>query len=307
MKAASSGLAAHLAAETATLATCWRVERRDGAVFRFTDSDLDLVVSGETYRAATGYARTALASEAGLAAGGLEVEGLLDADEIAEDALRAGLFDFAEVRIFAVNRADLSQGELKLRRGRFGEVTLGEDGLFRTELRGLAQALSQTVGALYGPECRADLGDARCGVAISGPTFQRPGEVATVVSRSEFTVTIDTPSAEAGYYSGGVLIWTSGANAGVATEVKKWVVGTATVTLFLPAAFAVEVGDEFDIRPGCDKRFVTCRTKFDNAVNFRGEPFIPGVDSVLKVASKRVAKEKPPVEGESEFDADPGP
>lgn len=25
----------------------------------------------------------------------------------------------------------------------------------------------------------------------------------------------------------------------------------------------------------CDKRFITCCNKFNNAVNFRGEPFIP--------------------------------
>jgi len=31
----------------------------------------------------------------------------------------------------------------------------------------------------------------------------------------------------------------------------------------------------FRIQPGCDKRLVTCRTKFANRLNFRGEPHVP--------------------------------
>ncbi|WP_341818742.1 phage BR0599 family protein [Wolbachia endosymbiont (group B) of Ennomos erosarius] len=27
---------------------------------------------------------------------------------------------------------------------------------------------------------------------------------------------------------------------------------------------------------GCNKTFPTCRSKFNNTVNFRGEPYIPG-------------------------------
>ena len=46
MKAASSELSAHLAAEVTTLASCWRVTRKDGAGFFFTDHDRDLAVDG---------------------------------------------------------------------------------------------------------------------------------------------------------------------------------------------------------------------------------------------------------------------
>ncbi len=60
-----------------------------------------------------------------------------------------------------------------MRRGWFGEVTLSEQGIFRTELRGLTQALSQRIGELYSPECRADLGDHRCKVPIHPPEIAR--------------------------------------------------------------------------------------------------------------------------------------
>ena len=49
------------------------------------------------------------------------------------------------------------------------EVTIS-DGSFTCELRGLTQALQQTVGEVYTPDCRAELGDARCQVDLGAIT-----------------------------------------------------------------------------------------------------------------------------------------
>jgi hypothetical protein len=173
MKSASPGLATHLAGDVTTLATCWRITRTDGVVFRFTDHDRELVVDGEVYQASAGYSRTAIANDAGMGVDNLDVEGVFDSAAVTEEELRAGLFDRAEVRIFLVNWADPSLGILRLRRGWFGEVVLTEQGVFRTELRGLTQALSQRIGELYSPECRADLGDHRCRVPVWPAVIER--------------------------------------------------------------------------------------------------------------------------------------
>jgi hypothetical protein len=173
MKAVSASLAAHLAGPVTTLATCWRITRTDGVVFRFTDHDRDLVVDDEAYEASAGYSRTAISNDVGMGVDNLDVEGVFDSAAVTEEELRAGLFDQAEVRIFLVNWADPSMGVLRLRRGWFGEVVLTEQGVFRTELRGLTQALSQRIGELYSPECRADLGDHRCRVPIQPPVVAR--------------------------------------------------------------------------------------------------------------------------------------
>jgi hypothetical protein len=142
-------------------------------VLRFTDHDRDLVVDGEIYEASAGYSRTAIANDSGMGVDNLDVEGVFDSEAVTEEELRAGHFDRAEVRIFLVNWADPSMGVLRLRRGWFGEVVLTEQGVFRTELRGLTQALSQRIGELYSPECRADLGDHRCRVPIQPPVVAR--------------------------------------------------------------------------------------------------------------------------------------
>jgi uncharacterized phage protein (TIGR02218 family) len=184
VKSASAVLAAHLEQEVTALATCWRLTRTDGLVLGFTDHDRDLVIESLTYRAASAYSRSAIASRAGLAVDNLDLEGLLDSDAISEEELRAGRFDRAAVEVFLVNWQALGQGVVRLRRGTLGEVRL-QGGLYRAELRGMAQALTAPAVEVYTPECRADLGDHRCQVDLAALTV--PGSVASAADRRTFT------------------------------------------------------------------------------------------------------------------------
>lgn len=280
MKQIPTALASHLAGPVTTLATCWDILRQDGRGFYFTDHDRDLVVEGTTYLSRHGYSRTALSSDSALSVDSLDVEGLFEAEAITEADMRAGLFDHAEVRLFLVNWANPAMGRLRLRRGWLGEVIVTEAGQFRTELRGLTQALQQQIGGLFSPECRADLGDARCKVDL-GPLTQE-GVVTAVEDRARFLCVITTGPAHADdWFEGGVLTWTSGANAGRAGEIRSWVSVANRLTLYLPPGLPMTPGDGFSLTPGCDKRHATCRTRFSNVVNFRGEPFLPGLDAAL--------------------------
>ncbi|MNL23334.1 hypothetical protein D3C87_1447180 [compost metagenome] len=52
--------------------------------------------------------------------------------------------------------------------------------------------------------------------------------------------------------------------------------------LHLPLPYAVAVGDNYSVTPGCRKRFTEdCRTKWANTNNFGGFPQVPGSDKVL--------------------------
>ncbi len=223
-----------------------------------------------------GYTRTAIRSTADLAVDNLDVESVFSDDSITETDMRSGKYDFAEIRMFLVNNQDLSQGDLKLRRGWLGEVSI-RDGMYVAELRGMAQKLQMTVGEIYTPDCAADLGDARCGVNLA--TLEESGSVTSVTSDTIFE---STHAQTSSWYDGGELTWASGANAGQTVAVRRWDAGAGTLSLFLPALIAVEVGDTFTIRPGCDKNFAICKAKFDNAVNFRGFPPVPGNDQILR-------------------------
>ncbi len=536
MKVVSATLTAHLAGPVTTLATCWRITRSDGTELFFTDHDRDLLFEGNVYEASSGYSRTAIANDSSLSVDNLDIEGVFDSAAVTEEELRAGLFDRAEVRIFLVNWAGPSMGSLRMRRGWFGEVILGEQGIFRTELRGMTQALQQRIGELYSPECRADLGDHRCrvpilppeiardtayavgdvvrvrttgtpfsmalpivnggfeadgsgdgagftptgwslvsgdwdvhdasngelapaasgfylegGISASGelaqtidlvaggldpaqidadayrldvslsransflddlgrvivealdgsanvlatildtgfeaivpedswvergvsqaqlpsgaralrirllhqlvagsqsnaafndiaatvtdttasvptsadfenrlyrcvvagtsaleaPSFDttvgaqttdggavfeveeawsRAGLVTDVTDRAVFVAEVDEPRAIDGWFAGGVLTWETGSNAGRSIEVKAWTQATGEIELFLPIGYAIESGDLFRIHPGCDKRLDTCIDRFANVLNFRGEPYVPGQDAMMRYPDAR--------------------
>ena len=111
----------HLDAETTRLAAIWRITRKDGAQFFFTDHDQDIVFGGEVYRADAGFARTAIRSDAGFAVDNLDLVGVFAEGGIVEDEVRAGLFDGAEIRVSFVNWEDPDgHGEIRLRRGTLG-------------------------------------------------------------------------------------------------------------------------------------------------------------------------------------------
>jgi uncharacterized phage protein (TIGR02218 family) len=173
MKTISIDLTDHLEGELTSLCTCWHLTRRDATEFFFTDLDRDITIDGDTYLAASGYSRSAIENDSTLAVDNLDVQGFLDDDSITEEDLRAGLFDYAAVNIFSVNYEDISMGILKQRRGFLGEVSMTNIGIFKAELRGMSQTLSQRVGELYSPQCRADLGDTRCKVPLVPDLLQR--------------------------------------------------------------------------------------------------------------------------------------
>ncbi len=274
MKSASTKLAAHIAGETTSLATCWKVRRKDGVVFGFTDFDQNLVIDDVTYEARTGYTRTAIQTISDLSVDNLDIESAFDSEAITAQDLRDGVWDNAEVLIFLVNWADLSAGKIVLKRGMIGQVEL-KDNLYRTELRGLTQLFSQNIGELYTADCRADLGDTRCKVDLTALTVS--GTVTAVSGRYGFT---DSSRAEEeNYWKGGLVTWTSGANAGRKMEIRSFASGA--FTLFLPMPSEIAVGDAYTAQPGCDKSFETCRSRYGNGINFRGEPYVPGTDAVL--------------------------
>lgn len=83
-----------------------------------------------------------------------------------------------------------------------------------------------------------------------------------------------------GYFTYGVVKWITGANAGLSMEVKSFSPGS--VTLGMPMPHPIAVGDTYTITAGCDKQFGTCRDRWHNIIHFRGQPYIPGPDAILR-------------------------
>lgn len=273
MKPTTPALAAHLAGEVTTLATCWRLERADGWVRGFTDHDRELVVDGLTYVASTGFLPSAIKTASDLSVDNLDVDGFLDDAALRAEDLIAGLFDGARIEVFIVNWADLGQGRLLLRKGFLGEIKRA-DQRFSAEIRGLSNRLQQTAGKLYSRLCRVDLGSTECGVAL-GP---RTDTYAVTQVMAADTVRIVTARAT-GFFTFGKATFTTGANAGAVNEVLLH--DGQTIRLFVPMPRPIVVGDQIVLVAGCDKTPETCNAKFANILNFRGEPHIPGNDKVF--------------------------
>jgi uncharacterized phage protein (TIGR02218 family) len=286
MKQITPELAAHIAGEVTTLATCWKLTRRDTTVLGFTDHDQDIVFSGLTYKASTGFTPSAIENNSSLSVDNLDLEGMLSDADITEIDILAGKYDFAEIEIFQVNYKDMTQGALILRRGWLGEVSLQKN-QFVAEVRGLTQRLAQTIGEYFSPSCRATLGDTRCTVDLVAHTVT--GSVTTATSSQEF---VDSSRTEAtDIFSFGVLTFTSGANNGLSIEVKEYsllpVSAGGKIVLALPMPFSITTGNTYSLSKGCDKTTVTCHNRFSNIVNFRGEPSVPGLDRMLETAGTR--------------------
>jgi uncharacterized phage protein (TIGR02218 family) len=256
MKALPPALQAHLDGGATTLCWCWKVTLSGGMVLGFTDHDRDVA---------------------------FEVDSALSSAKINADDLKAGRFDDADVEVWRVNWAEPAQRVL-IRKGNIGEVRRGELA-FSAEIRGLAHRLDQAGGRTYQRLCDAELGDARCGVDLDDPAFKGVGTVAAASDNRILTVSGLGGFAE-GWFAGGRLTWTSGANDGTAAEVRRHAVGAAAVSLVLwqAAALAVAPGDAFIVTAGCDKTFATCKTKFNNVASFRGFPHMPGNDFAFSYA-----------------------
>jgi uncharacterized phage protein (TIGR02218 family) len=259
-----------------TRARLWSVTRRDGAVFGFTDHDRDLIMDGVTFRAGTGLNAGAIERSTGLAVDNASAAGALSDAGITEADIGAGRFDGAAVTAWEADWQDLSDRRMTFR-GTFGEVTRGGCA-FEVELRGLSEVLNRPRGRVFQNACPAVLGDADCGIDLGAEAFSVELLV-EAAGEAELSWTSFGTYAP-GWFERGRIVMLDGAAKGLSEAVRRDVEDGAGRRLELWARFAISpaAGDRVRIEAGCDKRFPTCRAKFDNARRFRGFPDIPGED-----------------------------
>jgi hypothetical protein len=242
-------MAAFLDKPVGTIAFCWRLERPDGVCMGFTTHDRDLEIGHLTYRAAPGMMPSAITMSDGFDAARLDISGALTSAAITESDLRSG------------------------RWGEIGDVSI-EGQAFSAELRGATAILDRPVVEQTSPECRAQLGDRRCRVDLAPRS-----RMTRIVSAAADEVIV----AEAGagnLYGYGRLRWIGGANSGLTSQIAAS--DGTRLTLREPPMFQPGAGDLVEIVEGCDRSFATCRTRFQNAANFRGEPHLPGMDLLTR-------------------------
>lgn len=281
MRTLDEGFAAHIASGQTTLTNCWRVIRTDSQVLGFTDHDVALNFDGTTFAPAHGLDGGETAAKLGQQIDTSEVLGIVHADAVSEDDILLGRYDGAIVETWRVNWRDVSQRHL-MRRDTVGEITR-VDGVFRLELRSAQHALNVPKGKIYQALCGTHLGASRCGIDLENPAYTSQAVISSLTDRHTATTGLLAGFAD-GWFDYGYAVWTSGKRLGKRDRITSQVTANAVTKLTFAEAIEdwIVPTDTLTLYAGCDRRFETCRTKFDNIVNFRGHPHIPGSDFVLR-------------------------
>ena len=258
-----------------TVATWWRVLRRDGVTLGFTSHDDDLWFDGVVHSASPGMMPSAIRRSANFEADSAEVQGALTHETISEADMSAGRFDGAGVVVGLVDWQTMERQAVY--RGTIGSVSQ-EAGTFSASLNSRKAELQIDTIARTSPTCRAQFCGPGCGLAAS-----RFSHVATLVSVNQTAnaVVLNTDAVPADLV-GGSLRWFDWAYAGMAMGIIGQSAGALVLDRPLDAAIAL--GARALVREGCDHTLDTCAVRFGNAVNFQGEPFLPGNDLLARYA-----------------------
>ena len=272
-----SALLEHLQGKLTSVARCWAVTRRDGQVFGFTDHDRALSFDGVSFRADSGMTARVLEQVTGLAVDNTEAIGALSDISVTEADINAGRFDGADVQAWLVNWQDVSQRE-QVFAGTIGEIKRA-DGAFYAELRGLSEALNRPVGSVFQGGCQAVLGDAKCRHDLDAPGYSTELPVEMVEAGRVFSFA-GIAGFDDRWFERGRLRVLSGAAEGLMAVVKNDRLDgdVRVIELWEELRAPISQGDMVRLEAGCDKRRETCRLKFNNLLNFRGFPHIPGED-----------------------------
>ncbi len=283
MRTASSALRSYLAtADVVDVADLLTITLANGGgVVRLTNYDVDLLVDGQLYPAgATLYERGTVKVAVGLVADGIRVVLFPPSDALLngvswQAAAQRGLFDGARVsvdKIIMPAPRDTSLGPVNLFAGRVADVDADRSSIELTCKSDVELLDTPFPRNVYQPTCGFTLFDSFCALSRAAFTTASAAE-----SGSTAKVLNDLTLTQAsGYFDLGTVTMTSGALAGQSRPIKAYTLGSpSTIELLRPIPAAPAAGDTMDVVPGCDKRQVTCDTKFANLARFRGQPYIP--------------------------------
>jgi uncharacterized phage protein (TIGR02218 family) len=275
VKVIPSGLLTHYAKSVLTVAHALRIDRADAEVYAFTEHDEPVELNEIEYEASQGLMVSNIVSAVGTSVGNLELSTLHDGSLFTEADLLGGRWKNAKFFIFRYNYEEPEDGIEPVLSGVFGEPEL-EMNKVKVELRDLRQYLQQEIGSRSTKTCRYRLGDSRCRKAISGSPWTVTGTLTSAASNQVFRDSARTEDED--YFGNGIFTFTSGANEGLSMPIKSYD-ADGTFTLVLPMMDDVVGNETYAAVVGCRKRLEDCK-KFDNVLNFGGQPHRPGVDQL---------------------------
>ncbi len=255
------------------VATFWRIMRGDGVALAFTSHNRPLRFDGITHLAAPGMLPSAIRRTAKLERDSVEVQGILSHDAISEADLESGRFANASVIIGLVNWESLQRATLF--HGSLGNVS-AEDTGFTAELRSAKATLEQDFVPRTSPTCRAAFCDSDCRLNPAAYTHFVSVVAVDGMTNAVSFAGLQQPAS----YLQGQLRWVDGPHAGMHMQIVD--VDGQGLIVDQPLSGELKPGHRAFAREGCDHTIGTCSGRFGNAVNFQGEPFLPGNDVLTR-------------------------
>jgi len=260
-----------------TVASFWRIYRRDGVTLGFTTHDRDLWFDGVLHRVAPGMVPSSIRRSSGFADDGVEVEGALSHEAISATDMQRGRYDDARIVIGAL---DWESGAVSvLYRGRIAGL-VAEDFGFVAQLQSAKVDLARDPIPRTSPGCRARFCDTGC--TLSAARFTHRTAV-TALDREANRVSF--AGIDPALFAQGELRWLDGPLTGLRGTVLS--ADAQGLVLDRPLDEASAVGDRAQLLEGCDHTIATCSARFGNAANFQGEPFLPGNDLLAQYPMPR--------------------
>lgn len=256
------------ATELEGVATFWRILRTDGVTLGFTSHDRDLWFDGILHRAAPGMLPSSIRRTADLSADSAEVKGALSHDAISATELAAGRFDRARIEVGAVDWETLETATLYS--GTIGTVA-EEASSFTAELESAKNLLDFDPVPRTTPGCRAQFCGPGCNLSPLSYTQEAQVDGSDL---SDSHVGFGQGDHSAFRY--GHVRWVDGPLCGLTSRVMAADAGGLVIEHEFDKA--IPPGTRALLREGCDHTLATCHSRFANAVNFQGEPFLPGND-----------------------------
>ena len=260
----------------AKLRKCFKITLKNGEILTFNNSSQNITVDDAIYTASTGFNAENKDFYSDLTSGESNIIGFLDSDNIKLEEILSGKFDKATVEIFFID-VD-SKERINITKGQIKSIKL-DDGKVYINIGSVLDVLDKNIGEIFSPMCRAKFCDSKCSLNIENYTFY--GEIADIKNETEFICNNENiKNKEKNYFKYGIITFTTGENKDQSTEIKQSFNNTLILTTKF--TYSLNIGDSFKVTAGCDKDFKTCCNVFNNAVNFRGEPFIESTSKMYK-------------------------
>ncbi len=241
--------------ETTIFHYCISLQLKNSLLLNYTTAERDIALNGQIYSSGSGLNLINLHTNEG-GQDYLDIElfkDLISSPEVLLDAEAKIMIYFVERNIalpyYTMYVTKILDNALKL----------------VLKLEPITIKLQKTLLSSYSKTCRAEFCDIKCKVAKN--SFSTNFEISSIEG---YNIKLTNCNKDSGYYSAGEAIFAESTHFNIINHTHL------TIKLDRPIPSTLKGIKSVTLVAGCDKKFTTCCNKFNNAINFRGEPCVPG-------------------------------